>query len=290
LAVKSLKNDTGETTLFPPSGITIPEEKFKMVGREQLDEEVSPEELMLIKMRMKMNKVAAWFLTICLFAAPAFAANDEKEEDRVQDAGRVLKEILNIPDNIPQDLLDKAECVVILPSVLKGAFGVGGSYGRGVMICRSGAHYTGPWGPPALYALEGVSIGFQLGGQATDFVLLVMNPGGARSLLSSKVKLGADASAAAGPKGRTAEGATDIVMQAEILSYSRNKGLFAGVSLEGSTLRSDGSANEKLYGKKLDAKEIIVEHKVAIPPCAKELVSLLDTKSPKNKSDPKSLE
>jgi lipid-binding SYLF domain-containing protein len=246
---------------------------------------------MLIKMRMKMNKVAAWFLTICLFAAPAFAAaNDEKEEDRVQDAGRVLKEILNIPDNIPQDLLDKAECVVILPSVLKGAFGVGGSYGRGVMICRSGAHYTGPWGPPALYALEGVSIGFQLGGEATDFVLLVMNPGGARSLLSSKVKLGADASAAAGPKGRTAEGATDIVMQAEILSYSRNKGLFAGVSLEGSTLRSDGSANEKLYGKKLDAKEIIVEHKVAIPPCAKELVSLLDTKSPKNKSDPKSLE
>jgi len=290
LAVKSLKNDTGETTLFPPSGITIPEEKFKMVGREQLDEEVSPEELMLIKMRMKMNKVAAWFLTICLFAAPAFAANDEKEEDRVQDAGRVLKEILNIPDNIPQDLLDKAECVVILPSVLKGAFGVGGSYGRGVMICRSGAHYTGPWGPPALYALEGVSIGFQLGGQATDFVLLVMNPGGARSLLSSKVKLGADASAAAGPKGRTAEGATDIVMQAEILSYSRNKGLFAGVSLEGSTLRSDGGANEKLYGKRLDAKEIIVEHKVAIPPCAKELVSLLDTKSPKNKSDPKSLE
>ena len=290
MAVKSLKHDTGETTLFPPSGITIPEEKFKMVGREQLDEEVSPEELMLIKMRMKMNKVAAWFLTICLFAAPAFAANDEKEEDRVQDAGRVLKEILNIPDNIPQDLLDKAECVVILPSVLKGAFGVGGSYGRGVMICRSGAHYTGPWGPPALYALEGVSIGFQLGGQATDFVLLVMNPGGARSLLSSKVKLGADASAAAGPKGRTAEGATDIVMQAEILSYSRNKGLFAGVSLEGSTLRSDGGANEKLYGKRLDAKEIIVEHKVAIPPCAKELVSLLDTKSPKNKSDPKSLE
>jgi lipid-binding SYLF domain-containing protein len=261
-----------------------------MVGREQLDEEASPEELMLIKMRMKMNKVAAWFLTICLFAAPAFAANDEKEEDRVQDAGRVLKEILNIPDNIPQDLLDKAECVVILPSVLKGAFGVGGSYGRGVMICRSGAHYTGPWGPPALYALEGVSIGFQLGGQATDFVLLVMNPAGARSLLSSKVKLGADASAAAGPKGRTAEGATDIVMQAEILSYSRNKGLFAGVSLEGSTLRSDGGANEKLYGKRLDAKEIIVEHKVAIPPCAKELVSLLDTKSPKNKSDPKSLE
>jgi lipid-binding SYLF domain-containing protein len=238
-----------------------------------------------------MKKCAAWFLTLCLSAAPlAFGANDEKEEDRVHDAGVVMKEILNIPDDIPQDLLDKAECVVILPSVKKGAFGVGGSYGRGVMLCRGGEHYKGPWGPPALYALEGVSIGFQLGGQATDFVLLVMNPKGARSLLSSKVKLGADASAAAGPKGRTAEGATDVVMSAEILSYSRNKGLFAGISLEGSTLRSDGSANEKLYGQKLTAKEIIVEHKVAVPACAKELVSLLNRRSPKNLSDPTSLE
>ena len=158
------------------------------------------------------------------------------------------------------------------------------------MVCRGGEHYTGPWGPPALYALEGVSIGFQLGGQATDFVLLVMNPKGAISLLNSKVKLGADASAAAGPKGRTAEGATDVVMSAEILSYSRNKGLFAGVSLEGSTLRSDGSANEKLYGQSLSAKEIIREGRVKVPPSAQELVSLLNQKSPKNLSDPKSLE
>jgi SH3 domain-containing YSC84-like protein 1 len=237
-----------------------------------------------------MNKIAACVLALCVSVPTAFAANDEKEEDRVRDAGEVMKEILKIPDDIPQDLLDKAECIVVLPSVKKGAFGVGGSYGRGIMICRGGEHYTGPWGAPALYALEGVSIGFQLGGQATDFVLLVMNPGGARSLLSSKVKLGADASAAAGPKGRTAEGATDIVMNAEILSYSRNKGLFAGISLEGSTLRSDGNANEKLYGKRLTAKEIIVEHKVPIPACAKELVSLLDKKSPKNLSEPKSLE
>lgn len=229
-------------------------------------------------------------LIVCALLTPAFAADNQKEQDRVQDSGVVLKEILNIPDDIPQDLLDKAECVVILPSVKKGAFGIGASYGRGVMICRSGQHYTGPWGPPALYALEGASIGFQLGGQATDFVLLVMNPKGARSLLSSKVKLGADASAAAGPKGRTAEGATDIVMSAEILSYSRNKGLFAGVSLEGSTLRSDGSANEKLYGQKLSAKDIIRLGKVKTPACAAELVSLLDKKSPKNKSDPKSLE
>jgi SH3 domain-containing YSC84-like protein 1 len=238
---------------------------------------------------MKMKAILAGLLAFCLLAVAAFA-DDVREEERVRDAGEVMKEILNIPDDIPQDLLDKAECVVILPSVKKGAFGVGGSYGRGVMVCRSGQHYTGPWGPPALYALEGVSIGFQLGGQATDFVLLVMNPGGARSLLSSKVKLGADASAAAGPKGRTAEGATDVVMQAEILSYSRNRGLFAGVSLEGSTLRSDGNANEKLYGKKLSAKEIIVEHQVGVPACAKQLVALLNTKSPKNKSDPKSLE
>src|SRR6202158_3739203 len=228
-------------------------------------------------------------LLVCALTIPALADN-EKEKDRVKESGEVLKEILNIPDDIPQDLLDKAECVIILPSVKKGAFGVGASYGRGVMVCRGGEHYTGAWGAPALYALEGLNIGFQLGGEATDFVLLVMNPKGARSLLSSKVKLGGDASAAAGPKGRTAEGATDVVMNAEILSYSRTKGLFAGISLEGSTLRSDGSANEKLYGRKLTAKEIIRLGKVKTPACAQELVVLLDKKSPKNHSDPKSLQ
>jgi lipid-binding SYLF domain-containing protein len=237
-----------------------------------------------------MKKIVLCLAAVLALSMSAFAANDEREEDRVKDAGEVLNEILNIPDDIPQDLLDKAECLVVLPSVKKGAFGIGGSYGRGVMICRSGEHYKGKWGAPALYALEGVSIGFQLGGQATDFVLLIMNPRGAESLLYSKVKLGADASAAAGPKGRTAEGATDIVMQAEILSYSRNRGLFAGVSLEGSTLRSDGSANQKLYGKKLTAKEIIRGGKVGTPACARALVAALDKKSPVNKSDPKSLE
>ena len=236
-----------------------------------------------------MKKFIACLFVVLVSAVVAFA-DDVREEDRVKDAGTVLKEILNIPDDIPQDLLDKAECVIILPSVKKGAFGIGGSYGRGVMICRSGEHYKGKWGAPALYALEGVSIGFQLGGQATDFVLLVMNPKGAETLLYSKVKLGADASAAAGPKGRTAEGATDIVMQAEILSYSRNRGLFAGVSLEGSTLRSDGSANEKLYGKQVSARDIIRDGKVKTPACAAELVALLDKRSPKNLSDPKSLQ
>ncbi len=228
-------------------------------------------------------------LLACAFLLPAFA-DKQKERERVKDSGDILKEILNIPDDIPQDLLDKAECLVILPSVKKGAFGIGGSFGRGVMICRSGQHYTGLWGPPAMYALEGVNIGFQLGGEATDFILLVMNPKGAHSLLSSKVKLGANASAAAGPKGRSGEAATDVVMNAEILSYSRAKGLFAGISLEGSTLRSDGGANEKLYGQKLSAKDIIGMGKVKTPACAQELVGLLDKKSPKNHSDPKSLQ
>src|SRR6266567_4627982 len=237
-----------------------------------------------------MKKFMVCFAVLLMSAATTFAANDEREEARVKDAGTVLKEILNIPDDIPHDLLNKAECVIILPSVLKGAFGIGGSYGRGVMVCRSGEHYKGRWGAPALYALECVSIGFHLGGQATDFVLLVMNQKGAQSLLYSKVKQGADASAAAGPKGRNAEGATDIVMNAEILSYSRNKGLFAGVSLEGSTLRSDGGANENLYGRKLSAKEIIREGKVGVPAAAMELDSLLNKKSPKNRSEPKSLQ
>jgi lipid-binding SYLF domain-containing protein len=234
-------------------------------------------------------KMLLALLLACAFLPPTFADN-QKEQERVKDSGDVLKEILNIPDDIPQDLLDKAECLVILPSVKKGAFGIGGSFGRGVMICRNGQHYTGVWGPPAMYALEGVNIGFQLGGEATDFVLLVMNPKGARSLLSSKVKLGADASAAAGPKGRSGEAATDVVMNAEILSYSRAKGLFAGISLEGSTLRSDGGANEKLYGQKVSAKDIIRLGKVKTPACAQQLVRLLDKKSPKNHSDAKSLQ
>lgn len=234
-----------------------------------------------------MRKLAV-FACFVLLVLPLTA--QKKEEERLKDAGEVLSEILNIPDNIPQDLLDKAECVVVLPSVKKLAIGIGGSYGRGVMVCRSGEHFTGPWGAPAFYALEGGNIGFQLGGQATDFVLLVMNPRGARSLFNSKVKLGADAAAAAGPKGRTAQAATDVVMKAEILSYSRSKGLFAGVSLEGSTLRSDGGANENLYGKKVNAEDILAKHAVGTPAAASQLVSLLNKKSPKNKSEPKSLQ
>lgn len=228
-------------------------------------------------------------LLLCAFLLPAFADPNDKEEDRVEDAAKVLKEIINIPDNIPKDLFDRAECVIILPSVKKFAIGIGGSYGRGVMSCRGGAHFTGAWGVPAMYALEGGNIGLQLGGQATDFVLLVMNPHGAESLMGSKVKLGADAAAAAGPKGRTATGATDVVMQAEILSYSRSRGLFAGVSLEGSTLRPDNRANRKLYGHDVPVKEILREGKVPAPAAGKELISVLNHHSPKNLSDPKSL-
>jgi lipid-binding SYLF domain-containing protein len=231
----------------------------------------------------------AVLLVVSILPLVAFAAKGEREQKRVEQAGQVLKEILDIPDNIPKDLLDRAECVIVLPGVKKFAIGLGGSFGRGVMTCRSGKDYTGSWGPPAMYALEGANIGLQLGGQETDFVLLVMNPKGAESLLKSKVKLGADAAAAAGPKGRTATAATDVVMRAEILSYSRARGLFAGVSLEGSTLRSDGSANENLYGRSLSAKDIIRDHKVVAPGSARTLIAVLDQKSPRNLSDKKSL-
>lgn len=229
-----------------------------------------------------MRNSIATALTCLLFAVPVLA--QEKEQQRLEECGSVLKEILNIPDNVPQDLLDKAECVIVFPSVKKVAIGFGGSYGRGAMVCRSGKEFTGAWSAPAMFALEGGSFGLQLGGEATDFLLLVMNPKGANSVMGSKVKLGGDASAAAGPKGRTASAATDVVMKAEILSYSRARGLFAGVSLEGSTLRSDGGANKNLYGKELNARQIVVEGAVKTPPAGRALVDLLNQKSPKNLS------
>ncbi|HXE75592.1 MAG TPA: lipid-binding SYLF domain-containing protein [Candidatus Xenobia bacterium] len=230
-----------------------------------------------------MRRSAA-IVTLILALAPLAPAQD-KEAGRLQAATQVLEEIMNVPENIPQDLLDKAECVGVIPSALKGAFIVGGSYGRGVFVCRSGEDFKGPWGPPAMYRLEGGSVGFQIGGQATDFVFLVMNPNGVKSLLRSKARLGADASVAAGPKGRTAEAATDLYLRAEILTYSRARGLFAGVSLEGSSLRQDKDANEALYGRPLSAKRILREGKVAVPDDAKELVSFLNRHSPKNLSE-----
>jgi SH3 domain-containing YSC84-like protein 1 len=214
---------------------------------------------------------------------PLSAADNKKETERLENCGLVLKEILDIPDDIPQDLLDKSVCVIVYPSVLKAAFVLGGSYGRGAMTCRTGEHFTGPWSAPSMMALEGGSVGFQIGGQATDFVLLVMNDRGAHAILKSKVKLGADASAAAGPKGRNAAAETDVTMRAEVLTYSRARGLFAGVSLAGSSVRPDHDANERIYGKKLEAESIIFKGAAAVPPSAQKLVALLNQKSPKTK-------
>jgi lipid-binding SYLF domain-containing protein len=236
------------------------------------------------KLLLCMLAVSLMGLSSLFTSAPARADNKQTDENRLQNAGEVMKEILNIPDDIPQDLLDKADCVIVIPSVLKFAFGVGGSYGRGAMTCRSGNNFQGPWGAPTMMALEGGSFGFQLGGQATDFVLLVMNQSGAKSILSSKVKLGADASAAAGPKGRAAEAATDVAMRAEILTYSRSRGLFAGISLEGSTLRPDNDANARVYGRKLSAQDIALHGAVPVPSAAHALIETLNQHSPKNLS------
>lgn len=231
----------------------------------------------------------AFVIVAAMTVASTVSLAQEHEQDRLKHAGEVLQEILNIPDNLPTSVLDKSECVIVIPSVKKFAIGIGGNYGRGAMTCRGGANFTGPWGPPAMVALEGGNIGFQLGGQATDFVLLVVNPKGIDSILKSKVKLGADAAAAAGPKGRDAQAATDVLMHAEILTYSRSRGLFAGISLDGSTLRPDNSASEKVYGRKITAREIVLQHKVGTPASGRLLISTLQKASPSNKSDPKSL-
>lgn len=217
---------------------------------------------------------------LAILALPAIG--QEKEAERVEKAGTVMKEIMDIPDDIPQDVIDKADCVVVLPSVLKLAFGIGGSYGRGVMTCRSGKTFHGPWSAPTMMALEGASFGLQLGGQATDFVLLLMSPKSASSILGSKVKLGGDVSAAAGPVGRNASAETDVSFRAEILSYSRARGLFAGISLAGSTLRPDNDANKKLYGKEISAKDIVFNRAVHAPKSASLLLATLSKKSPKN--------
>ena len=214
----------------------------------------------------------------CSFASPV---NEQKENDRIRNSGTVLKEILDVPDDIPRDLLAKARCVIVLPSVLKAAFVAGADYGRGIMTCRTGSEFNGPWGAPTMMALEGGSFGFQIGGEATDFVILVMNNRGAESLLHSKVKLGADASIAAGPKGREIEADTDVTMRSEMFSYSRSRGVFAGVSLEGTTLRPDNGANRRLYGKDVSAIEIIKESKVEAPASAHILIATLQQASPK---------
>jgi lipid-binding SYLF domain-containing protein len=235
-----------------------------------------------------MKRSLSLLLAFSMTCLPLFA-DDKKEADRLDNCGTVLKEILDIPDDIPSDLIDKAECVIIIPSVIKIAIGISGNIGKGSMTCRTGEHFTGPWSAPAMMRLEGLGIGFQLGGQATDFVILVMNPRGAKAILHSKVKLGADAAAAAGPKGRDAAASSDVTMRAEMLTYSRSRGLFAGVSLEGSTLRPDNGGNQRLYGKKVSAEVVIRKGVVGVPPSGQQLIALLNRKSPKNLSDPESL-
>jgi lipid-binding SYLF domain-containing protein len=235
-------------------------------------------------MRKVMSFLSSFALVVLpLFAQIASASDQTKDDERLRNSGAVLKEILDVPDSIPQDLLDKADCVVVFPSVLKAAFIVGGSYGRGAMSCRKGENFRGSWGAPTMMALEGGSFGFQIGGQATDFVLLVMNESGARGILSSKVKLGGDASVAAGPVGRDASAETDATLRSEILSYSRARGLFAGVSLEGSTIRPDDGDNRRVYGKEIPARDIVLAGAVAPPPAAEELMSTLDAKTPKHR-------
>jgi lipid-binding SYLF domain-containing protein len=229
---------------------------------------------------MKLTRFLLALIFITAFAVSAHAQS--KEQDRVESAGTVVKEIMDIPDDIPQSVIDKADCVVVLPSVLKAAFVIGASYGRGVMTCRTGDNMRGPWGAPTMMALEGGSFGLQAGGQATDFVLLLMSERSASSILSSKVKIGGDASAAAGPVGRNASAETDVTFRAEILTYSRARGLFAGISLAGSTLRPDNSANQALYGKKISAKDIVLKGAVPPPPSAQLLLQTLNAHSPKH--------
>jgi len=228
--------------------------------------------------------ISLLFAVLPILSSSASAADQEKDEDRLRNSGTVLKEILDVPEDIPQDLLDKADCVVVFPSVLKAAFIVGGSYGRGAMSCRRGEQFRGPWGAPTMMALEGGSFGFQIGGEATDFVLLVMNERGASGILTSKVKLGADASVAAGPVGRDASAETDATLRADILSYSRARGAFVGVALEGSTIRPDNGANKQIYGKDIGAREIVLSGHVAIPSAAQRMVSTLDSRTPRHKS------
>lgn len=232
-----------------------------------------------------MKKLLMGVACFALVAGALSAKKDNKEEKRLENCGLVMQEVLNIPDNIPTDLLDKAECVIVIPSVKKLALGVGGDYGRGAMVCRTGEKFRGPWGAPAMYALEGGSVGFQIGGEATDLILLVMNDRGMESILSSKVKLGADASIAGGPKGRTASAATDAWMQAEILSYSRARGAFAGISLEGSTIRPDDEANADVYGHAMRAKDIVRGQSVSVPESGRMLVSVLQKSAPHNESE-----
>jgi SH3 domain-containing YSC84-like protein 1 len=216
---------------------------------------------------------------LCLaIASPLFA--QKKEEERLSNSATVFRAILAGP--LPTNILDQASCIVIFPSVKKVAIGIGGSYGRGALVCRQGADMNGAWGAPAMYKLDQASIGVQLGSTATDFVLVVMNHHGAEQILNGKTKLGANAAAAAGPTGAQATGYNAASMKVDVLTYSRSSGLFAGVSLEGASMDSDDDANKALYGKAISAKDII-EGGQAAPPAGKTLDDVLTNASPARK-------
>ena len=221
---------------------------------------------------------------VCIVFGVATLGAQSHEQSRLESCGVVMEEILNVHDNIPQVLLEKAQCVIVIPSMMTVAVGVGGNFGRGAMVCRSGKLFDGAWGAPAMYTLQGGSIGLQLGAEATDLVLLVMNPRGVNALLDSKVKLGGNASAAAGPKGRSVEASTDASMRTEFLSYSRSRGLFAGVSLSGASLRPDNDANLEVYGIKHTARRIVTGTALTVPESGQHFVNVLQKNSPGNAS------
>jgi lipid-binding SYLF domain-containing protein len=233
--------------------------------------------------RRQISLAFCSMLAVATVGAQDQKKDQNKEQERLATCGVVMNEILNIPDNVPREVLDKAECVVVIPSVTRVAVGVGGSYGRGAMVCRSGAAFNGPWGAPAMYAIDAGSFGLQLGAESTDLILMVMNRRGVDALLGTKVKLGAEASASAGPKGRHLEASTDASMRAEILSYSRSRGLFAGISVDGASLRPDNDATEEVYGRKLSAREIVTGS-VKVPPSGQSLVDVLQKFAPYNQS------
>ena len=238
-----------------------------------------------------MRRVIGLLAMVLLSILP-LVAGEEREDKRLESAGKVLGEIMNVPETAPKYILDRADCVIVMPGVKKGsAFifsaGFGGTFGRGAMSCRTGQHFDGAWGAPTMVALEGMSWGMELGGESIDVLIFVMNPNGASSILTSKAKIGGNATAAAGPVGRDIAAESDVAMRSELLTFSRAKGLFAGAALTGSTLRADGPANTKLYGKKVDAKDVAL-HSADTPPAgAKLLLDTLNKQSPKNLSDPK---
>ncbi|MDP7304304.1 MAG: lipid-binding SYLF domain-containing protein [Pirellulaceae bacterium] len=210
-----------------------------------------------------------------LLAMPAAAQLDEKVADRFWESTKILEQTANAPDGgIPRDLLGRAECVAVIPAVKRAAFGFGGRYGRGVVVCRKDGG-SGPWGAPSMISLGGGSFGLQLGGQSTDVLMLFMSPDSMKHLLADKLTLGADASAAVGPKGRTVSADTSATMRAEILTYARSRGLFAGISFEGAVLRPDKDANEALYGGKVNAEDLLLEGQMSVPEPAKRFIETL---------------